>query len=205
MNKTPAYRPKRITLYSLCIISMFSAASLSFEDDKRAPTSADEQSYRASQQAFLEVYKVLMSPRCLNCHPAGDVPFQGDDKHLHTMGVQRGEDGKGRYALKCSNCHQDHNTPGLNMPPGNPKWRLPEANMKLVFEGKTPRQLALQLKDRKQNGGKTMEELFHHIAEDTLVLWGWNPGDGRTLPPLNHDEFVKQWREWMDKGTAVPD
>ena len=24
-----------------------------------------------SAQAFLQVYKVLMSPRCMNCHPAG--------------------------------------------------------------------------------------------------------------------------------------
>ncbi|RYG03681.1 MAG: hypothetical protein EOO02_07880, partial [Chitinophagaceae bacterium] len=33
--------------------------------------------------AFGEVYKVLVSPRCMNCHPAGDVPLQGDDSHLH--------------------------------------------------------------------------------------------------------------------------
>ena len=37
----------------------------------------------ASQAAFLEVYKVLISPRCQNCHPAGDAPLQGDDSHVH--------------------------------------------------------------------------------------------------------------------------
>jgi hypothetical protein len=32
-----------------------------------------------------------MSPRCMNCHPAGDVPLQGDDSHIHTMLPQRGK------------------------------------------------------------------------------------------------------------------
>ncbi len=53
-----------------------------------------------SVKAFMGVYKVLTSPRCMNCHPAGDIPLQGDDSHLHTMGAQRGLDGHGVYALK---------------------------------------------------------------------------------------------------------
>src|SRR6476660_2616760 len=36
-----------------------------------------------SVKAFMKVYKVLMSPRCMNCHPAGDAPLQGDDNHVH--------------------------------------------------------------------------------------------------------------------------
>ena len=105
-----------------------------------------------SVKAFMEVYKVLMSPRCMNCHPSGDVPLQGDDSHLHTMLPRRGIDGKGIYAMKCSNCHQTENVAGLHMPPGNPKWHLPPANMKMVFQGKTPRQLAMQLINPKTNG-----------------------------------------------------
>ncbi len=93
----------------------------------------------------MKVYKVLMSPRCMNCHPAGDAPLQGDDSHVHTMNVVRGPDGKGMYAAKCSNCHQPTNTPGLHTPPGNPKWQLPPSDMKMVFQGKTARQLALQI------------------------------------------------------------
>ena len=98
----------------------------------------------ASVKAFMEVYKVLMSPRCMNCHPAGDVPLNGDDNHLHTMTPQRGKDGKGLNAMKCSNCHQATNIEGLNQPPGAPDWHLPPANMKMVFEGRTPNQLAKQ-------------------------------------------------------------
>jgi hypothetical protein len=196
------YIPKKITLYTVCIVLLIVAGS-SFTKDET--NNKDEAAYKTSQKAFLEVYKVLMSPRCMNCHPSGDIPLQGDDSHLHTMKVQRGTDGKGVYALKCANCHQPENTVGLNMPPGNPNWHLPAANMKLVFEGKTPKQLAMQLKDPKQNGGKTLEQLYHHVAEDALVLWGWAPGDGRSLPPLGHDEFVKQFRAWIDGGAAIPD
>lgn len=99
----------------------------------QAPVSVVKKDSMASVKAFGEVYKVLMSPRCLNCHPAGDVPLQGDDSHIHTMLPRRGPDGKGLYAMKCANCHQDENTPGLHMPPGNPKWHLPPADMKMVL------------------------------------------------------------------------
>ena len=157
-----------------------------------------------SQKAFLAAYKVLMSPRCMNCHPKGDIPLQGDDSHLHTQGVKRGLDGKGVYALKCANCHQPQNTLGIHMPPGNPQWHLPPSNMKMVFEGKSPRELAAQLKDPKRNGNKTMAQLIDHVSNDKLVLGGWDPGEGRTLPPLSHDEFAKNFKTWIDKGAYLP-
>ncbi|WP_254053417.1 hypothetical protein [Singulisphaera sp. GP187] len=146
-----------------------------------------------------------MHPRCMNCHPAGDIPLQGDDSHLHAQNVKRGPDGKGLYALKCANCHQERNLAGDNMPPGNPNWHLPSPEMPLVFQGKTPGELARQLKDPKTNGNKTLEQLLHHVTEDKLVLGGWDPGDGRTRPPLSHAEFVKKMREWVEKGAVVPD
>jgi hypothetical protein len=159
----------------------------------------------ASRAAFVEAYKVLMHPRCMNCHPAGDVPLQGDDSRPHAQNVQRGPDGKGKYALKCANCHQRANLPGENMPPGNPNWHLPPPQMRRVFQGKTPAELARQLKYPKQNGGKTLEQLLEHVSQDSLVLGGWNPGDGRTKPPLTHDEFVRKMREWVEKGAAIPE
>lgn len=156
-----------------------------------------------SAQAFLQVYKVLMSPRCMNCHPAGDRPLQGDDSHTHIMNVQRGKDGKGIYALKCSNCHQPENTPGLHTPPGNPKWQLPPADMKMVFQGRSAHDLALQIMDYNRNGHKNKEQLLEH-ARDTLVKIGWNMGEGRTPPPLQYDEFVKAWDTWINKGGYAP-
>jgi hypothetical protein len=159
----------------------------------------------AARAAFLETYKVFMHPRCMNCHPRGDVPLQGDDNRLHIPGVKRGPAGKGVYALKCANCHQHTNLPGEHMPPGNPNWHLPPPEMRMVFEGKTPAELARQLKDPKQNGGKTLEQILHHVTHDQLVLWGWHPGDGRTTPPLSHAEFTRKFREWVEQGAPVPE
>ena len=157
----------------------------------------------ASIEAFGVVYKVLMSPRCMNCHPAGDVPLQGDESHLHQMSPKRGKDGKGIYAMKCSNCHQPTNTPGLNTPPGNPKWALPPADMKMVFEGKSARQLAIQIMDYKQNGHKDKAKLVEH-ARDTLVKAGWNMGEGRIPPPVSYEDFVTAWDIWLNTGGYAP-
>jgi hypothetical protein len=192
-------------IYLLFMILSISFVTLSFKtgtNDKDGDVAKDS---IASKKAFLQAYRVLMHPRCMNCHPVGDQPLQGDDSHIHTMGVKRGHDGKGLYALKCSNCHQPENTPGLHMPPGNPNWHLPPADMKMVFEGKTPRQLAAQLLNPKENGGKSIDQLIEHVTSDKLVLGGWNPGDGRTLPPLTHAEFAKQFKLWIDKGAYLPD
>lgn len=156
----------------------------------------------ASVNAFMDVYKVLMSPRCMNCHPSGDVPLQGDDSHLHTMLPRRGKDGKGLYAMKCSNCHQPTNLDALNKPPGHPDWHLPPANMKMVFQGRTPEQLAKQLVNPKTNGNKTLQKLIEH-ADDGLVKIGWDMG-GRPAPPLTHEEFKKAWITWIEKGAYAP-
>ena len=198
-------RPQVRRVLLLLTVAVAGAATLSARPEAAAvawPTDKDDADARA---AFLAVYKVLMHPRCLNCHPSGDAPLQGDDSHVHMQNVQRGEDGKGKYALKCANCHQDTNLPGANMPPGNPTWQLPRTNMPLVFQGKGPRELADQLKDPQRNGGKTLEQLVEHVTNDKLVLWGWGPGDDRTKPPLTHDEFARKFREWVEKGAASPE
>jgi hypothetical protein len=186
----------RITICTISIIVALTAASMSFEDKAASDKIV-------SRHAFLQVYKVFMSPRCMNCHPAGDVPLQGNDNHLHPQGVKRGGDGKGVYALKCANCHQSQNTPGLNMPPGVPDWHLPPADMRMVFQGKTAHELALQIKDPKLNGGKSPHDLIEHMKTD-LVKWAWKPGDGRTTPPLSYTEFYDQFKLWIDKGAAAP-
>lgn len=156
-----------------------------------------------SVQAFMKVYEVLMSPRCMNCHPSGDVPLQGDDNHLHTMLPKRGNDGKGVYAMKCANCHQASNTPGLHTPPGNPNWHLPPADMKMVFQGRTATELAKQIMNPDLNGHKNKQQLLAH-ANDGLVVAAWDPGEGRTLPPITHEEFVKAWTTWIGKGAYAP-
>lgn len=201
--------PHKKSVYLLLIVVTVSFFASSFKKENDPANNVNPHGFAEdsllSKKAFQEVYNVLMSPRCMNCHPSGDVPLQGEDSQLHTQGVKRGKDGKGLYASKCANCHMDENQPGLNMPPGNPNWHLPPADMKMVFQGKTPRELAAQLLDLSANGHKTKEDLVKHVSEDGLVLVGWNPGEGRKLPPLTHDEFVKQFKLWIDNGAYLPE
>ena len=158
----------------------------------------------ASKRAFLKVYEVLKHPRCLNCHPSGDIPLQGDDSHVHSMKPRRGKDGKGLYAMKCANCHQNTNAPGLHAPPGNPEWHLPPADMKMVFEGRSAHKLAKQMIDTSRNGNKSIADLIEH-ADDTLVKAGWKPAEGLSLPPLTHEEFKEAWLTWLENGAYAPD
>jgi hypothetical protein len=207
-TKSNYFLPVKTIAVMAIILSVIAVMTSAFKN-KNDFTDNDEK-YNAintdsveSVKAFMQVYKVLMSPRCMNCHPSGDVPLVGDDNHLHNMLPKRGKDGKGLYAMKCSNCHQPENTPGLHTPPGEPNWHLPPANMKMVFQGRTPNQLAKQLINTKLNGNKTKAQLIKH-ADDGLVLAGWNPGEGRTLPPMSHAEFKKAWITWITKGAYAP-
>ena len=125
-----------------------------------------QQDDAGARAAFLVAYPVFMHPRCMNCHPVGDVPLQGDDSHPHAQNVKRGPDGRGFYALKCAACHQDTNLPGANMPPGNPNWHLPPLQTPMVFQGKTAAELARQLKDPSQTGGRTVDQIVIHVSED---------------------------------------
>lgn len=188
-------------LVSTAVLMSYVTADKSSSADGKNITAAKDSI--ASLRAYEDVYKVLMSPRCMNCHPAGDIPLQGDDSHLHTMFPKRGVDGKGVYAMKCANCHQPANTPGVHTPPGNPVWHLPPAGMKMVFQGRSPRQLALQLVDPKQNGHKNKQQLLDH-AKDTLVKAGWNMGEERKPPPISYEAFVKAWNTWIENGAYAP-
>jgi|SRR5215469_10728138 len=169
----------------------------------RTPVPAPKPDAAAARAAFLQIHKVFTSPRCQNCHPAGDAPLQGDDSHPHLQYVKRGADGHGVYGMRCDACHQTANLPGEHMPPGNPKWSLPE--LKMVFVGRSPSELCRQLKDPKQNGNRSLQELYEHVSTDDLVGWGWNPGDGRSLPPLSRTDTSAQMKIWIDGGAACPE
>lgn len=214
LHKPTCILPGKLVTVLLAIILLVAVAGLAMKSsadpvaDTNLDTYADAGASAvkdsvASVTAFMQVYKVLMHPRCMNCHPKGDVPLQGNDSHLHGMYPQRGKNGKGVYAMKCSNCHQSEPMKGLSNPPGHPEWHLPPANMKMVFEGKTPSQLAKQLVNPQTNGHKDMKKLLEH-ADDGLVKVGWHMGEGRTPPPLSHAEFKAAWTTWIENGAYAP-
>lgn len=167
------------------------------------PAAPDAEKARA---AFNEAARVFFSPRCANCHPAGDFPTQGDEMTPHSMDVLRGEEGKGSPEMSCATCHQEINLDGDGLPPGAPNWHMPPAAQKMPFQGVSAGELCRQLKDPAKNGGrKTVKEALRHITDDPLVLWAWSPGNGRSTPPLSHADFLKKMTEWEENGADCPE
>ena len=82
-------------------------------------------------------------------------------------------------------------------------WEL--APLSMGWQDLSAGELCGVLKDPKLNGNRSLADLVKHMDEDKLVLWGWEPGDGRTKPSLSHDEFAKKFREWVEKGAASPE
>jgi hypothetical protein len=150
---------------------------------------------------FNELGKVLTHPRCVNCHPAGDHPRQGDESRLHQPPVARGADGHGSETMRCSTCHQDANfDPGRV--PRHPQWHL--APREMAWEGKTLAEICVQITDPARNGGRKVEDLVHHIGADTLVGWAWSPGFGRTPAPGTQKKAGALVDAWIKTGAVCP-
>lgn len=170
-----------------------------------APPSAPPRSPGVA--AFETVRAVLQHPRCQNCHIAGDAPLQSDDGVPHSQSVVRGPDGNGARGQPCTTCHAAANPPasyGPNAPPGAPRWRLPPPEQKMVFKDLSSADLCRSLRDRGKNGGMDLPALVAHVSQDPLVLWGWNPGQGRSPVPVPHAEFVSAFKAWADADAPCP-
>jgi hypothetical protein len=173
-------------------------------EDLAATMTASEAPATGDGALFTAIVSVLRHPRCMNCHSPGDFPRQGDDGHQHAMNVRRGPDGHGVTAQKCSTCHQEENLPGAHMPPGAPNWALPPPNIPMIWQGLTDAQICRSIKDPKQNKNRDIDQLVEHLTEDKLVMWGWNPGEGRTPIPMPHDEFVAKVKQWRAARAPCP-
>jgi hypothetical protein len=166
---------------------------------------ASAQQRDESTRAFEVIATVLSSPRCANCHFAGDSPAEGDSGRIHAMVVRRGQDGRGTPAMRCTNCHQDASLAVPHAPPGAPDWRLPPAAMPMAWKGLSVGEQCRMLKDPSRNGNKTLHQLVEHMGHDPLVLASWNPGPGRMPPPLSHDAFMEAVKTWADRGAVCPE
>src|SRR5450759_3998670 len=104
-----------------------------------------------SKALFLEAAKVITDPRCMNCHPAGDHPLQGDDHHIHQPAAFRGEANNGVPGLVCATCHSVRNftlsvgEASYQSIPGHPRWAL--APLEMAWEGKSVGDICRQIKD----------------------------------------------------------
>lgn len=158
---------------------------------------------RATRSAalFTEMARVFTHPRCANCHPVDDRPRQGMAQVVHDPPVWRGPDNHGTPGLHCDSCHQTENSPHARVP-GAPSWHL--APLSMGWIGRSNGAICRQLKDPERNGGKSLEQIHEHLAEDALVAWGWNPGADREPAPGSQQALAALTRAWIDTGAACP-
>ena len=154
-----------------------------------------------SAALFTEAGKVLTSARCVNCHPAGDRPLQGETHRLHQPPVARGPDGFGTPAMRCATCHQSANFDPAGVP-GHPHWHLAPSEM--AWQNKTPGEICTQIKDPARNGGRSLQQILTHVADDSLVGWAWAPGVGREPAPGTQKELGALIQAWLNTGAVCP-
>jgi len=194
---------KKYYLFSFLIAFLFISTAINSNTKNNLALSKSEMD---SEAAFDKMMAVITHKRCINCHPSGDRPKQGEDSHTHYFNVQRGKDGHGAAALKCETCHQKENNLNSGVP-GAPHWHLAPRSM--AWEGLNRIEIAQVILDRTKNGGKSLEEIVKHMTEDDLVLWAWNPGSDqsgnpREKPPVSKEEFIEAVKTWAAAGAVIP-
>ena len=204
MKKTNLYYLAFMLLLMSIVFGFAHAASTSEAENGPAEVSTTPEE---AMEAFDKMMAVLTHKRCVNCHPSGDRPLQGEDSHYHNFGVRRGEDNHGLPALRCETCHQQENNDFSGVP-GAPEWSLVPLRMK--WEGLNRVEIARSILDPARNGGRSLEELVHHLTEHELVLWAWTPGvdangTPREKPPVPKDEYIEAVKEWAAAGAPLPE
>ena len=201
------------TILSITIIS-FLVLSLGLSFAFNSPPKDPDMPFRATpvkkaqgEEAFDKMMQVLTHKRCVNCHPSGDRPRQGEDSHYHNFNVQRGPDNHGMAALRCESCHMSENN-NISGVPGAPEWSLAPISMR--WEGLSRVEIAKSMLDKANNGGRTLEQTVEHLTEHELVLWAWEPGvnaEGlpREKPPVSKEDYIKAVKEWAEAGAPIPE
>ena len=180
----------RLVVMALLAVIMAAEASNAPAENLATLESFDAIGDTAARSAalFTEAGKVLTHARCVNCHPAGDRPRQGDVRRLHQPPVARGDDGFGLPAMRCPICHQAANfEPGRV--PGNQVWHL--APIEMAWEGKTLGEICAQIKDPARNGGRSLDEIVHHIGDRSLGGLGLGAGRRASARPR---DTKRSWR-----------
>ena len=80
---------------------------------------------------------------------------------------------------------------------------MPPSDNPLVWEGLTDRELCELFKDPTKNGQRNMDQIVEHMRTP-LVLWGWNPGEGRTPIPVPENVFLANAQRWVAEGGKCP-
>lgn len=191
---------RAFVLRSLIVMTAVFAIPGAFAQSKAQPGRGE------GEALFMRIHSVLTHPRCLNCHPKGDSPKQGDTRQLHLPPITRGPRDHGPVGIQCAACHQTENYSAAGVP-GAPNWHL--APRSQAWEDKSPGEICRSLLDLRTNGNKSLAEIVHHMTEDKLVAWGWAPGkDGsgneREPVPIAKPEFNRIVHAWAKAGAVCP-
>ena len=188
---------RRINAVTVAVAALLCAASPVFAAGGNAAAPAGP----SAEKLFDPVASVLTHPRCLNCHQ-DQRPAQTDASIPHLQQVIRGAHGTGAATMQCAACHQGQNSADGRVP-GAAHWHL--APLSMSWQGKTRAQICNQIKDPERNGGrKTPEQVIEHMRIDPLVLWAWNPGNGRSTPSITHEQFLQKLDAWAKAGMPCP-
>lgn len=208
---------KRTNLLYFTIMLFIMAVSIgfsfsdneNFKSDNEITKKADDDltDREKSLQGFDKMMQVLTHKRCVNCHPAGDRPHQGEDSHVHNFNVQRGDANFGTSAFNCNTCHHEENNDFAGIP-GAPEWSL--APKRMAWEGLSRVEIARSMMDPKINGGRDLEHTVEHLTEHALVLWAWEPGvdnegNPREKPPVPKEEYIAAVKKWAEHGAVIPE
>ncbi|MEM9820083.1 MAG: hypothetical protein AAF985_03390 [Bacteroidota bacterium] len=199
----------RFILLSLFITGITFGLTAFHEKKTKRNLTADPSTSTIYSEAtpFDLMMQVLTHKRCVNCHPAGDRPRQGEDSHYHNFGVSRGTDNHGVAALRCESCHGPENNDFSGVP-GAPEWSL--APLSMQWEGLSRVEIAQSMLDRSRNGNRSLEETVKHLTEHELVLWAWEPGidaagNAREVPPVSKEDYIKAVKAWAAAGAKIPE
>ncbi len=190
----------------LIVILLAMGISIGFRPSNPEPHEPDRQT-QESLEAFSQMMEVIAHKRCVNCHPADDNPRQGEDSHAHLFDVQRGPEGHGVAALECGTCHQAGNN-NISGVPGAPNWHLAPKSM--GWQGMSRVEIAQAMTDPAKNGGRSLAAIEHHLTEDPLVLWVFDPGvnhEGipREKPPISKETYITAVKKWIETGAHIPE
>jgi len=192
------------TLTILLLSSLIIFLSFTFNSDSYSRSKKSKE--LVLETDFDKMMAVLTHKRCVNCHPQGDRPHQGEDSHVHYFDVQRGKDNLGTETLRCTSCH-GHENNDFSGVPGAHEWSV--APKKMAWEGLTRVEIARSMLNRKNNGNRSLNEIVKHLTEHELVLWAWDPGldaEGveREKPPVGKEEYIKAVKAWAAAGAKIP-